>query len=367
MRMMESTAATGSSTIDGSFSRAREEDGDSEIDFATYVDIESGLAVNGGPIGLLLARHGILGSRQYAPAKEKFEHERAASPSVEGAFQRMQEYFLQEHREEKRLALAAEREVEAELYRAALAREPAMPTQDVEPPPSPCGEEHRAVDLRGTALALDIPRGTALPFARASSIVADEPARSADIPERRPRNALSGTALALDAPSLPPLPFMPLQAPPEPGAGSRRAPAKLVETLPLGAGPLPLPAIPFRPDDGTSPRSAAPGSPPPRPRPTSPLGGTSLAVDVPRGPATPFEPPRPATPQLTLDQHASLSAELAWFPSRESEILGRYGIGAPEKRSLDDHYRAIVAASVDTRVAWNRAFQVYSAWLAKQR
>jgi len=324
MRMMGSTAATGRSTIDGSFSHAREEDGDSEIDFATYVDIESGLAVNGGPIGLLLARHGILGPRQYAPAKEKFEHERAASPSVEGAFQRMQEYFLQEHREEKRLALAAEREVEAEPYRAALAREPTMPTQDVEPPPSPRGEEHRAVDLRGTALALD-------------------------------------------APSLPPLPFVPLQAPPEPGASSRRAPAKLVETLPLGAGPLPLPAMPFRPGDGASPRWAAPGSPPPSPRPPSPLGGTSLAVDVPRGPATPFESPRPATPQLTLEQHASLIADLAWFPSRESEILRRYGIDAPEKRSLDDHYRAIVAASVDTRVAWNRAFQVYSAWLAKQR
>jgi hypothetical protein len=90
-------------------------------------------------------------------------------------------------------------------------------------------------------------------------------------------------------------------------------------------------------------------------------------------PATPFRAtpqtaaPVSAPPRLTLEQHASLCAELAFYSGREEAVLVRYGVDAAGKSSLDDHYRGAVQKSPEARLAWNRTFQTYSSWLAKQR
>jgi hypothetical protein len=131
------------------------------------------------------------------------------------------------------------------------------------------------------------------------------------------------------------------------------------------------------------------------------LGGTSLAVDVPHGPALPFagqeapkpkrkrselgklsfdlkaaagiapppaqkaEPPAPSAepPTLDLEQHASLTAEIAFAPERALATLAEYGLTPEAKRAADDHYRAKVAASPEVREAWNRTYREYYEWL----
>jgi len=45
-------------------------------------------------------------------------------------------------------------------------------------------------------------------------------------------------------------------------------------------------------------------------------------------------------------------------------VAGSFAAG---KSTLDDHYRGAVQKSPEARLAWNRTFQTYSSWLAKQR
>lgn len=311
-------------------------EGEGEIDFGTYVAIEAALSEGGGPVALLLAEEGIGREQDYAAARTTFEGVRAKSPSAEEGFQRMKAYFVEEYRaaqkrrEAERLAQEAEKR-EAERARAAAAER--VLQLDAEPPPAAEAPKNK---LQGTALALDVPRGPALPFAPAPPVeksAAPEAAPpAAPSPPAEPRPALSGTALAVEIPKVLPLPFVRKNAPPEapPPPVIKRAPEKLAGTLPLGQGPLPLPATPFR----------------------------ATAT-----PATPVSAP----PRLTLEQHASLCAELAFYSGREEAVLLRYGVDAAGKSTLDDHYRGAVQKSPEARLAWNRTFQTYSSWLAKQR
>jgi hypothetical protein len=177
------------------------------------------------------------------------------------------------------------------------------------------------------------------------------------------RNPLAGTALTVDVPRGPVLPFA-ADAPPASTAAPPSAAAK----------------------------PAAETPPPSR----APLSGTALAVDVPRGPALPFagepekkakrlgemsmglripehlrnraEPPAsPATPELTLEQHASLCCELAAAPEQSAETLLRYRLSAAQKEQLDRHFAERFAREPGLREAWDRAHAAYREWWLAQR
>ena len=266
--------------------------------------------------------------------------------------------------------------------------------------------------LAGTAMAIDVPRGPALPFAKG---IAPKEIAESDPDEPRPkRSSLGGTAMAVDVPRGPATPFAAeikaISAPPPPADAPRRAPSKLAGTA-LAVDVPRGPALPF--DPGAAPSIAiaiaiaASAKAPPAP---AGLGGTSLLLDIPRGAALPFakgdprvippeikpeaSAPGPAAakkkklgelnfgmeipknlppakgayaPPLTLEQHASLTVEVAVAPEQVAETLARYRLTPAARAELDAHYREQIAGSAATRAAWDHAYQSYFAWLVANR
>ncbi|MFO0757270.1 MAG: hypothetical protein U0359_12315 [Byssovorax sp.] len=357
-----------------------------EVDFATYVAIEAALAEDGGPLGLLLAEHDIESAADYDRAREKHGRTRAKSPEAEAGYQRMLAYFIADHRARKEEREAARRAEEAEQRAALAAQERAIGALPIAPPAEEPAAPPPRKRLDSTALSVDVPRGPALPFAAAppppeapAAPAASEPValKAAPSEPAEPRPALTGTALSLDRPSSLPLPFSARASiepaantpPAQPPASINRPAAKLAGTLPLGHGPMPIPPMPFQ--KGESALATAPRAEPP-PRPAIDLGGTVHGAEAPRLPVIPFEaaraaPPKESAPRLTLEQHASLCAELAFYAGHEAAVLARHTLDAAAKSALDDHYRGVVQASPEARLAWNRTFQAYSSWLAKRR
>lgn len=72
-------------------------------------------------------------------------------------------------------------------------------------------------------------------------------------------------------------------------------------------------------------------------------------------------------PPLTLEQHASLTVEVAVAPDQVAETLARYRLTPAARAELDAHYREQIAGSAATRAAWDRAYQSYFAWLVANR
>jgi hypothetical protein len=335
------------------------------------------------------------------------------------------------------LAHAAARRGAAEDSSRAGARENQTRRDDVPsvvatPPELPVALQRVVPPFAGTALALDLPRGPALPFmdrGAATAITANPADGEAKI--FRPPVNLGGTALAIDVPRGPALPFARTpeasiadQAEGEPGA--QHQPVNLRGTA-LAVDVPRGPALPFSQSGLHAPVIASSSEGEPEiARPVAKLGGTALAVDVPRGPALPFaragssapepdsagsEPrsPSPAVakrsklaglsfglsipnalplarsalpaapkvepkvfaavpapqppPPLTLEQHASLCAELSFAPESEAEILARYWLTAPAKLLVDQFYRERVGESAEARAVWDRGYREYFAWL----
>ncbi len=308
---------------------------------------------------------------------------------------------------------------------ASLDRRPDAPAQPIVAPEPPSLRASTTVGA-GTSLALDLPCGPALPFVAGDAPRAVTDSSASNAPISRAPASLGGTALALDLPRGPALPFAPdaplTQTAALPAARdpmSVRAPAHLEGTAPL----LDLsskPVLPFDPHATPSSLVSTPSSPNSAgPRAAAGLGGTAPAVDIPRGPALPFErvearapvplldtappavpsaprskrnklaelslglaiprdmlppsrsagarEPEAKAPPLTLEQHASLCAELAFAPDQAGETLRRYQLTVDGKTALDQHYREKVGASVELRAAWNRAYQSYGEWLSRAR
>ena len=111
--------------------------------------------------------------------------------------------------------------------------------------------------------------------------------------------------------------------------------------------------------------------------------GTALALDVPRKEALPFSaaaaspswpsssahvepgevtpPATGAPPALTLEQHASMTVDIAAAPEHALEVLARYRLTPDAKRAVDEYYRALMAADPGVKDAWHRACQTYRA------
>lgn len=168
------------------------------------------------------------------------------------------------------------------------------------------------------------------------------------------------------APAAPPPPEA---APAEP---PRRAPARLAGTA-LAMGVPIKRALPF---GGATPGVAAtPLARAPRPAPRRDFSGTAMAFDAPVRSALPFPAPPPppaappveAPPRLTLEQHASLSCEIAEAPALALEALARYQVTPAEKQAADQHYAERFTREPALRTAWDAAYATYQAWRAANR
>jgi hypothetical protein len=75
-----------------------------------------------------------------------------------------------------------------------------------------------------------------------------------------------------------------------------------------------------------------------------------------------------ALPQLTVEQYASLRAELSVWPDRAAEILRRYQVvNEAARRALDEHWEAWLARQPEGRAVFERALGEYTAWLLGAR
>ncbi|MEZ4295391.1 MAG: hypothetical protein R3B70_10480 [Polyangiaceae bacterium] len=127
------------------------------------------------------------------------------------------------------------------------------------------------------------------------------------------------------------------------------------------------PPLPF----SDASRDAAPDvAPPPAPskepqRKGQGIGETVVAFDLKALMASKpgRSPAQPATIPLTMEQHASLCAELALYTGREPEILARYGVTAEDRATLDRHYASIVSESPEQRARWYNAYRDYYQYL----
>jgi hypothetical protein len=96
----------------------------------------------------------------------------------------------------------------------------------------------------------------------------------------------------------------------------------------------------------------------------SPLAGAVLPF-APR--AAP--PQAAATPDLTLDQYASMCAELAVFKDRQERIFTKYGLADPARRAaLDAAWKARLARFPSERSEWERRYlQFEASWRRQKR
>ncbi len=351
----------------------------------------------------LLRLLGVTSEEQRLALDARWEQEFTRDPSLRRAFRHLVEH------QKARLA--------------ARARAPAEPAPAVAAPTS----VPRGVSLTGTSMALDLPRGDAIPFPRPIPGDGGSVEPGARHGEAR---VGSGTSLALDLPRGPAVPFVP----PDPLASPLRvdippvvvppgrASAKLDTTGDISAAirgpavpfvPLNALALPQRADippvavppgrasaklDTTGDISAALRAPAlpfadaaPRVQ-KSKLAGraffgqaadlrAAVAMASKPGPAAPPEPnltaaqgkvpappisaPPQAPPSLSLEQHASMSVELGLWPNRAAQILARYRLTPETKAAIDAHYRAQIAQAPELRAAWQRGYDAYYAWIAK--
>ena len=70
---------------------------------------------------------------------------------------------------------------------------------------------------------------------------------------------------------------------------------------------------------------------------------------------------------LTLEQYASLCAELAFDPAKSDETLARYRVSAASKTELDQYWGARLAAEPALQTKWREAYQIYFGFLTNAR
>ena len=108
----------------------------------------------------------------------------------------------------------------------------------------------------------------------------------------------------------------------------------------------------------------------PRKGETAPLGDDSIEKAV---AALPFVGATSGAgvvffPRLSIQQVASLRAELALWPERSGEILRRYRVmNEAAHRALWEHWQAELAASPEARATFEKGVASYTAWLRAQR
>lgn len=186
--------------------------------------------------------------------------------------------------------------------------------------PLPVSEGPRAPVMQSgeTALVFELPKAL-LPFGPSA-----QTKRSAPLS--------TGTLVAPDPPSSPALPFR--------GSAGPEAIGERVEGTDLSAVVRSVLA-----------RRSEPATNEPKPRAAGPDSDARPGFSA------------AGVPTLTLEQHASLCAEVAFAPDRTAQLLARYGVTSEAKRSLDAHY----AGATREKAAWDAAYRTYHAWLSDAR
>jgi hypothetical protein len=73
-------------------------------------------------------------------------------------------------------------------------------------------------------------------------------------------------------------------------------------------------------------------------------------------------------PTLSLQEYASLRAELSVWPERAGEILVRYQVGSKAAQgALDAHWATRFGEEAGLRAAFERALGEFVGWLRTQR
>lgn len=243
------------------------------------------------------------------------------------------------------------------------------------PAAAPAGSTRKGLPSGDTAAVFELPKGLVLPFSERDSPGPEAPAPSS---AGRSLQETSGeTSPILELPRCLPLPFVL-----GPALGTERRPlgeSKKAPSMPTGtADVLELPAgppLPFASSPAAGPATSGHRTslPEERGEKRPSLGETVVMFDLrtllsappSRAPALapgPAVAPTSAVP-LTMEQHASLCAELALHPGREAEILARYRVTAEARARLDEHYAALAATSPEKRKAWYEAYRTYHEWL----
>lgn len=260
-------------------------------------------------------------------------------------------------------------------------------------------------DIDGTAMALNLDLGAALPFGDASDApIAEAPIAEAPIveapiaeaPDHEPdplpawKDPTQATQFVSALPDIHTLPFgkpsppsaaspAPPAAPPPPAepshaseqhASEQRASDQNVdETVMVGElrldldGALGGDALPFG-GRAAPPPTAADDLPP---MPAGDLDGTAFAPSVAQPPASPFAPP-PAPVTFTEAQYASFCGERRFAPAALEAIHQRYGIADPQQaQALDAHWEACRRADPALAARLDQHISQYLTWLAQQR
>ena len=229
-------------------------------------------------------------------------------------------------------------------------------------PPMPAPVPAGAAALGGTSLAVAIPRELVMPFVKGAAPAPidaptkNSPASISPLPKKLepPPKELGGTSMAVAIPRGEALPFARGKAPApkvEPPKPAPEPPRPVTRTVSPSAAP--------RVADPPSPRPAAPTQPTQSTQPPQPAPAVRAPIHAPIHTSPPEAPPIP------LERHASLCVELAIAPNRTPETLTRYQMTLETKLIADNYWRAQMNHDPETRAAWERAYNVYWEWLVK--
>jgi hypothetical protein len=336
-----------------------------------YAALRAELAAMPGEADRIFRKYGIASGAAHA-AMDRGWREALAK---DGALARDFRQFLAHSQERLRLAAQAL----------------STPARQAEMPPPIAAEPEAA--LQGTVALLDGARSDVLPFAPAAPAeVAFENAKKHAEAVQSPRapapaDALGATAVLNDAEavSLRTLPFGPEEAtrierpPPTlflPAEASQETLSPIdappVETLPFigqvsaaaalesalkHAEAVQRPVAPLSPNDLGE--TVALGD-------VGPLAVKSLPFTV-EAPARSAEAPPADLPEFTVQQYASLRAELRQYPDHTQHTLARYRVPPEARARLDLHWRKRFAADPALLDAYTSAYTLYQASLAGQR
>lgn len=204
----------------------------------------------------------------------------------------------------------------------------ATPSPPVAPAfPAPAVALPAASSLGGTSLALNIPRGPALPFPGSANAAA--PASSA-------------------APSPAPAPPHAPAPPAGPGTGT----ALDISAAVAAAKKKKNPTTPFK-----RPPGADAAAPPPSPSASAPA--LTPASNAPASPPAGGAAPEPPVPELTIEQYAWLVAALrhATAPGDAERVLAQLRLPPEAQRPLQERWRARMAADPALQAQFFAALQ----------
>ncbi|KYF82869.1 hypothetical protein BE11_48415 [Sorangium cellulosum] len=129
--------------------------------------------------------------------------------------------------------------------------------------------------------------------------------------------------------------------------------------LPFNAAPTGMPPADTRP--GPPPAPSRPASESGAARPAPATAGPAFSGDLRGAPRAITSWPVSTTTAavLSLEQHASMCAEIALTPGKTPEILARYGLTEATRAQADEHWRARIAEEARAGEAWRRAYALH--------